>query len=73
MKTKDVSINKVYLLNKDNRFDLVKVIECIRGDETKIRIMQNGILFIGHRRQQRKFLLDTGEEVFAKDLTEIKL
>jgi hypothetical protein len=73
MKTKDVHINTVYLLNKDSAFDLVKVIKCIQGDEIKTPNMQSGNLFLNYHRKQRKFLLDNGMEVFAKDLTEIKL
>lgn len=64
MKTIDVKVNSEYIYNGN----VVTVIEKIKGDFTKKRNMQSGILFTGYCRQQKKFLLSTGDIVKANKL-----
>ena len=64
MRTIDVKVNQVYFYGDQE----VIVKARIFGKETKQCQMQNGEVFVGHKRQQKKFLLDIGDMVFAHQL-----
>ena len=65
MRTADVKVDNHYVY----KGEIVRVLKRIQGRETKKRNMQSGELFTGYKRTQKKFLLETGEEVYAQMLT----